>query len=317
MKIREVDLGGPVRYADFGGRGPVCVLVHGLGGASLNWMGVGPLLARRARVLAPDLPGFGSTPPAGRPASIQANARFLDRFVTEVSGAPAILVGASMGGTVAILEAAAHPEHVAGLVLVDPALPMAGTPDRLVLVAFAAYAVPGLGERFLRYRLRTLGPEGMLRQALEFCCAEPSAVGPEVLAAHREFAHQRAGQPWAAGAFLEATRSLVPLVVRRNALRSVIRQAGAPTLLVHGDGDRLVSVVSARAAARMRPDWTFRELPGVGHLPMLEAPERLAGLLTEWLDGPGRHAVAAARRRRVAPAASPASGGPRLAPAAS
>jgi pimeloyl-ACP methyl ester carboxylesterase len=57
------------------------VLVHGLGGSHVNWMRVGPLLAERARVLAPDMAGFGMTPPAGRGTSVQANARLLDRFV--------------------------------------------------------------------------------------------------------------------------------------------------------------------------------------------------------------------------------------------
>ena len=62
MRSRTVDLGGPVHFADFGGSGPTMVLVHGLGGSHLNWLAVGPALAARARVLAPDLAGFGRTP---------------------------------------------------------------------------------------------------------------------------------------------------------------------------------------------------------------------------------------------------------------
>jgi pimeloyl-ACP methyl ester carboxylesterase len=73
MISRTLDLGGPLHYQDFGGTGPTMVLVHGLGGSHLNWMMVGERLARRARVLVPDLAGFGRTPLAGRSASVSAN----------------------------------------------------------------------------------------------------------------------------------------------------------------------------------------------------------------------------------------------------
>jgi pimeloyl-ACP methyl ester carboxylesterase len=198
MRIREVDIGGPVRYADFGGDGPPIVLVHGLGGAHVNWMAAGPLLAKHGRVLAPDLAGFGLTPRAGRSSSIHANARLLGRFLDEVAGTPAILVGNSMGGMVGILEAAARPEQVAGLVLVDPVVPMAGRrPDRLVLLAFAAYAVPGVGERFVRSRVAALGPEGLVRETFRYCCADSASLREDIVQAHIEFARLRERQPWA------------------------------------------------------------------------------------------------------------------------
>ncbi|MGH2682185.1 MAG: alpha/beta fold hydrolase [Actinomycetota bacterium] len=295
MKIRQVDLGGPVRYADFGGEGPPIVLVHGLGGAHVNWMAAGPLLAKHGRVVAVDLAGFGLTPRAGRSASVHANARLLGQFLEEVSGTPAIVVGNSMGGMIGILQAAARPERVAGLVLVDPVLPMAGRrPDRLVLMAFAAYAVPGVGERFVRSRVAALGPEGLVRETFRYCCADASSLREDIVRAHIEFARLRERQPWAQRAFLQGARSLVRLVLRPRAYRSVIRRVEAPTLLLHGAQDRLVSLLSARAAARLRPDWTFRVLDGVGHLGELEAPEQFAGAVDSWLDGPGRAALDAA-----------------------
>src|SRR5204863_477650 len=70
MLSRTLDLDGPVHVADFGGAGPTMVLVHGLGGSHANWLAVGPALAAHARVLAPDLPGFGRTPLAGRSAHV-------------------------------------------------------------------------------------------------------------------------------------------------------------------------------------------------------------------------------------------------------
>ncbi len=60
-----VDTGtGPLHWKDYGGHGPLHVLVHGLGGSIANWDFIGPRLARRGRVVALDLPGFGLSPPA-------------------------------------------------------------------------------------------------------------------------------------------------------------------------------------------------------------------------------------------------------------
>src|SRR5882672_10845246 len=123
MRSRTIDLDGPVHFADFGGTGPTMVLVHGLGGSHVNWMAVGPALAAHARVLAPDLAGFGRTPLVGRSAHVHANHALLARFVDAVAGGPAILVGNSMGGLIAMMEAARRPAKVARLVLVGPAQP--------------------------------------------------------------------------------------------------------------------------------------------------------------------------------------------------
>src|SRR5207237_8742274 len=87
------------------------------------WLAVGAGLAAHARVLAPDLPGFGRTPLAGRSARVRPNVELLDRLLDAVDGGPAVLVGNSMGGLIAMMEAAARPEKVAGLVVVGPAPP--------------------------------------------------------------------------------------------------------------------------------------------------------------------------------------------------
>ena len=106
------------------------VCVHGLGGSSVNWSAIAPLLTDRFRVIAPDLAGHGLTRSMGRGTRVSANQALLHRFIESVPGAPVILMGNSMGGMISLLEAAAAPEAVAGLVLLDPALPFVPTrPD--------------------------------------------------------------------------------------------------------------------------------------------------------------------------------------------
>ncbi len=298
---RFADLDGPVHYLDFGGSGPTLVLVHGLGGSHVNWLAAGPLLAEHARVLAVDLVGFGRTPPSGRSSRVGANQRLLGRFVEEVAGAPVVLAGNSMGGMISVLEAAQHPERVAGLVLVDPSVPRPrGVPlDRMVSAAFTAYALPGVGERFLARRRARLGPDEMVREILELCCVDAGRVPAEVVAAGLALAREREGMPWADAAFLAAARSLLAVLARPGTYLRVIRSVGVPTLLVHGSGDRLVPLGAARNVARQRPDWTFEVLDGIGHIPHVEDPDRFTDTVTRWLDGPGRAAAAAAARRHA------------------
>jgi pimeloyl-ACP methyl ester carboxylesterase len=273
------------------------VLVHGLGGSAESWYAVGPRLAEHARVLAPDLAGFGHTPPAGRAATVGANRRLLDGFLAEVVGGPAVLVGNSMGGMIALFEAASRPQRVAGLILVDPSVPRPRHVrlDPQVRAAFTAYAIPLVGERVLARRAARVGPEGLVHDVLRVCCADPTLVSADVLAALHELAHERAAQPWAAAAFLQAARSLLTVLAQPARYRRVIQAVQAPTLLVQGGADRLVPAAAARAVAAAKPAWTLALLEGVGHVPQLEAPDRFVEVVTAWFHGPGRAALAAAR----------------------
>jgi len=297
----KLDIDGPVNVADFGGEGPLMVLLHGLGGSHANWIRLGPLLAEKARVLAPDLPGFGYTPPKGRATTVQANARWVGRLLQEVADEPAILVGNSMGGLVALLEAAADPELVAGLVLLNPALPPAPKEPRdlQVTLAFSAYFVPGVGEAFVRRRARALGPERLVRETFALCCVDPSRVPPEVIEAHVEVARDREQMPWAHPSLLTAARSMLRVLLRRRQFMRMLQRVRQPALLISGEGDRLVKLAAAKVAAEVKTEWTFRPLDDVGHVPQLEDPERTAKEMWSWLDGPGHQTWEAASRPAI------------------
>jgi len=294
MHKHTIDLGGPVHYIDFGGSGPTMVLVHGLGGSHLNWMWVGEKLARRARVLALDLTGFGLTPLEGRSASVHANQALLDRFLQAVSpNAPVILMGNSMGGAISVMQTARQPQRVSGLVLVNPAQPRADDTrmERAVLTMFALYAVPGVGEYFVKRRAAKFGPEKLARGMLQLCCRDLSRFPEELVRAHVDFARERHERmPWGNDAFVEAARSLVFLLMRKKQFRAMEKSIQVPTLLVQGTEDRLVPVANSRELARVRPDWTYVEYAGVGHTPMMEIPDEFVATVERWLDGAGRTA---------------------------
>lgn len=285
---RTADLDGPFAWVDHGGpdTGQVVVAVHGLGGSHANWHDLGPLLARKHRVLAVDLAGHGRTPRAGRSSSVRANCQLLGRFLDEVVQRPAVLLGNSMGAALAMLHAAEHPERVTGLALIGPALPRARThvPNRALARQVALFAVPGLAERALARRRAKLGAEAFVDATLELTCADATKVSAEFRDVAIRLCAERANGPDAEAAFLEAARSLGLLVTRAAAYRSIIASITAPAVVLQGAADRLLPAAGVRQLAALQPGWPVHLLPGVGHVPQVEAPAEVAGLLLPFLD---------------------------------
>ena len=292
MQPSMLDIDGPIYVADYGGDGPVMLLVHGLGGAHLNWMAVAPRLAARHHVYALDLPGFGRSPLAGRRSTIAANVDLLSRAIARLSRDPIVLMGNSMGGLLAIGAAARHPSLIDALVLVDPAVPAPGGefPPRLDQVSrtFIATAfMPRWGARRLSRAVAVLGPESLVRETMRLVSVDPNRIDPTVVDAHIALETERLAESSWHESFYAATRSLVAaLALKRRVLRWV-RDVVAPTLLLQGDRDRLVPVASARNIASMRPDWEYHEFAGAGHVPMLEVPVEFVDVVSDWLSRQG------------------------------
>lgn len=293
MRSLTLELPGPVHLAEWG-RGPASfVLVHGLGGSHLNWMELAPRLAVGGRVLAPDLPGYGLTPRAGRRAALGAERRLLHRLLRRTITGPVILAGNSMGGLLALAEAATHPELVAGLVLIDPALPArwGGRADRRVTAAFTTYSLPLIGRRVVQRHLEGHAPQEVVDGAFAFCAAHPERIPASARDAHVTLEHERrAGGAENAQAFVETARSIVVSHLAPGRLRRLVSGVTAPTLVLHGAQDRLVRVGVARRLAELRPDWEMEILEEAGHVPMLEAPGRVLSAIQVWL---ARHSLPA------------------------
>jgi pimeloyl-ACP methyl ester carboxylesterase len=285
MRHKTVDLDGPVHYLDFGGDGMPLVMVHGLGGNAMNWMAVGPELAKNHRVLALDLAGFGRTPLFNRSATLGANAELVHSFIEQVIGEPTILMGNSMGGHIAILEAADHPRWVAALILVDPAIPGVHVrrPDPTMLGVMAALTLPGLADFVIDRRARVLGPERLVRETIALVAVDPSRIDAEVIDAHVQLMRERGNLGrQASRAFLQAVRSL-GLRMADPRFWSKIKKVEAPALVVHGELDRLIPVSAVRELVRRRPDWNLEVIEGVGHVPMMETPDLFLKVVNQWL----------------------------------
>ena len=284
-ELRTADVGGPVRYREWDGPDDTTfVLVHGLGGSHLNWALVAPGLAGLGRALALDLPGFGATPRAGRGSGLMDQRRTLSAFIAELATGRAVIVGNSMGGATAMLEAAVNPGAVDGLVLTCSVFPWArgGRPHPLILSTFALYRSPAVGEWLADRRFRSLDPEQAVRMSFRLITADPGSVPEDLIRLMAEQIAERRTDPDAGAAFLDAARSMLRLGARPELAARAMDNVRCPVLVLHGGRDRLVPAAFAEAALRMHPDWRGRIFPDLGHVPQIEAPGRWLAEVADW-----------------------------------
>jgi pimeloyl-ACP methyl ester carboxylesterase len=282
------DLDGPTHVARFGGPAdaPRALLVHGAGGSLLDFLPLAPELRQRLDLYAVDLPGSGRSPRAGRSPSIAGGAELLDRIVRDVVGEPALLVGNSLGGIMALEYAVRHPAQVTGVVLLNCTQPLGRGGDPRIAAALFGTLLPWLPQRLLAAQRAKEEPEAHVLDGLRIAFADPDAVPRDLV---REMAAQRgaqdAEQAWEQdAAFVAVARSIVGLLTRPRRHRRLFAAVEAPVLMIHGEDDAIIPVRWARTSAAALPRWAFHALPGVGHMPQAERPDLVAKLVLEWLD---------------------------------
>jgi pimeloyl-ACP methyl ester carboxylesterase len=284
--LRTIDLDGPVAYREWDGPAETTfVMVHGLGGAHVNWVRVAPGLAGLGRVLALDLPGFGRSPRAGRGSGMMDLRRTLSRFAGELGTGDVVLSGNSMGGVVSMIQAAVEPDSVNALVLTGAGFPRAGhaRPHPLVWTTLNVYETPQIGDLLAQIRTREIDAERIVRLGMRFVTSDPGAIPEDVIQLHVDAVRAHAVDPDAGPAFVDAARSLLRLGRRPDAASRILGNVTAPVLVLHGRRDALVPAVWAEAALREHPTWRGRIFPDLGHVPMLEAPGRWLTEVADWL----------------------------------
>jgi pimeloyl-ACP methyl ester carboxylesterase len=273
-----------VRYLDVG-EGQLCVLlVHGLGGCWQHWREIVPGLARHARVLALDLPGFGASEPIAGGVSLDGFADLAAMLARSLDCTRVVLVGHSIGGPVAVRFAARHPDLAAGIVLVAGAV-------------YQFSALLGLREvaRYARSRPRETAaiatevvgvglpmPERMrgaiisskrLRQVV----LAPYVRDPQALSAD-------AVRTILAGVGARGVRSTIRAIGRSDPFAG-IEHVACPILSLAGDSDRISPPADTERFQREVPRARTVVLGHCGHMPMLERPCVLTGPIEELVKG--------------------------------
>lgn len=275
---------GLLHWKDHGGQGPNIVLVHGLGGSIANWDAIAPGLIELGHVVALDLPGFGLSPPAGD-WKLETVAQAIVEFVEEI-GLPATLIGNSLGGLLTEMVTADRPDLVSALALISPATPPRfpdprrhwPTSRRLLLEA-----IPGVG-KFLSKRIaRRYSPDELVWFTLEMVTGHPGRVPLEVVEELIALARIRVKLPWAADAVPSTATEIAKYLARPSRFVAMIRKIKAPTLVIHGLDDHIVSPTSVEWLCSLRLDWELVQMEDTGHTPQLDAPVRTLGVIRPWL----------------------------------
>jgi pimeloyl-ACP methyl ester carboxylesterase len=262
-----------------GSAAATAVYVHGLGGSSTNWTDLSTQLAGYADGYSPDLPGFGKSEPLdGYDFSMVAHARTMIEYLEFLDRGPVHLMGNSMGGTVALVVAAARPDLVRTLTLVSPAVPdLRPSLRRVSDPRLPLTVLPVIG-RSVQRRLDALGARVRTEQVMRLCFADPALVPEHRIVESMEEAVEMGGQPWVNAALNGSTLSLFRMWVTsgQRSLWRLAPRVKAPSLVVWGADDRLISVRRAPRTARLLPRGRLLVLPRTGHVAQMERPVSVA-----------------------------------------
>jgi triacylglycerol lipase len=253
-----------VVYLD-GGAGEPLVLLHGFGASRDNWIPVAKELARRFRIVAPDLPGYGDSsrrPDAGY--SLDDQLARIEAFVRKLGLARFHLGGNSMGGYLAAHYAARHPAEVKSLWLLAPAGVVSATPSE-VMNALAQGANPLL-----------VRSEEDFERVVDLCFVR----APWMPAAFRRVLARRAIADAAFHARLFGELFSAPL-----AFEEALPGLATPTLITWGEHDRILDVSGARILHALLPVSRLALMPDTGHVPMMEKPREAAARFLEFQRG--------------------------------
>ncbi|HYP23452.1 MAG TPA: alpha/beta fold hydrolase [Actinomycetota bacterium] len=263
---------------------PPLLLLHGLGASKASWLTVVPRLARHHRVIAIDLPGFGSTSkPRGR-YDAPWFAKHVLSFM-EVTGLHDTLVaGNSMGGRVAMEVAMREPRMVRAIACLCP---VAAFYERPFLWA-ARMARPEAGVFAARL------PRAYLAEQLRRLFSDPTRLHDDWYEAAIDDFLQTWRRPTARMAFLASLKNIYVEEPSGDAgFWARLAKLRVPALYVYGRQDVLISSRFGGRVAKALPKAKVEIWDDCGHAPQLEHPDRTAETMLDFFAEakPTRRAV--------------------------
>ena len=243
---------------------PPLVLLHGSYAHLFTWEAWAAQLDD-VRIITMDLPAHGltgATPDADY--SRDGAVAFVDAVLTRLGVDRFVIGGNSRGGGVAAAYAATYPQKVAGLVLVDATgiygqrAPM--QPGAEPALGFQLITMPGV-----RHLITRLTPRWLVADGLKAAVADPAVMTDEKVALYHDLLRMKGSRI----AHLKREAVPNPAAVDTDAL-------SMPTLIQWGEDDTFIPVSLARDWHNRLADSRLAIYDGIGHLPMVEAPEKSA-----------------------------------------
>lgn len=256
---------GDTRWVYFeGGQGPTLVLLHGFAASKEVWLKQMELLTPHFHVIAPDLPGWGeSTRVDGASYNIDAQVARLQGFVDTLGMQKVVLIGHSMGGAIAGVYAAEHPDHVAELALLDSFGLKANEND------FARLALAGKNPFVFDNREE-------FTKAISWAFAKPLEIPgrfEDVLITRNQ----------ASRAFIDRTFNELREPSQYLSVQNRLDRLGMPVLGLWCHDDKITDISamdSLRNGLKSAQAISTSTLNGCNHMPILEKPEETARILT-------------------------------------
>ena len=277
--------GQRIHYRDQGNRGgPAIILVHGANASLHTWEPLVKRLGASYRIVTLDLPGHGltgATPDTDYSAEGMMDA--VDVVAAKLGLDHFILGGNSMGGWVSWRYALAQPTRVDALLLIDaagmPLRPGEKRPESNV--GFRVLEYP-----FGRWLATRVTPRMLVEQSLRGSVEKQAIVDDAMIDRYWELLR------------FPGNREATVLRARMNrepAMAARVGEIKAPTLILFGDKDRIINPTAAQTFNERIAGSEVVMLPGIGHLPMEEAPDATATAIADFLT----------RRLAVPPPADP------------
>jgi pimeloyl-ACP methyl ester carboxylesterase len=254
---------------------PPVVLLHGLGATNASLLPLIIGLAGTNRVIAPDLPGHGTTDAPRWRYTAAEYARWLSAFLRAVGVHRAALIGNSLGGRVALEGALTMPHRVDRIILLCPSPALRRFRQfvpvvRMISPEWSRVPLP------LSHHAVKAGIRLMFSSPARLPESWYDAGADEFIRVMRDFGHRRA--------FFSALRQIYveePFGTRGFWTR--LSQIETPALFVWGENDVLVPKAFARHVTSALPNSRSIVLPDCGHVPQFELPDRTLALTQEFL----------------------------------
>lgn len=266
LTAKEIQIDGlNIHYYEGGpANAETILMLHGFGANRDNWLRFSRYLTDRYHVIAPDLPGFGDSSKPSASYDVASQAERISALIKTLGIRQLHLVGNSMGGHIAALYAARHPDGVLSLALLDN----------------AGITSPVKSEMFQRIERGEPNPLVVRKPEdfdalMHFVFVTPPQL-PESLKRH--FAEQSlANRTHYDQIFAQLREHYVPL-------EPELPKIQAPTLLLWGDKDRVLDVSSIEVMKPLLKHPSVVIMEKCGHAPMIERPEETAHHYLSFLD---------------------------------
>lgn len=252
---KEVVINGINVNYKIAGQGVPFLILHGWGRGSDSWTEIQEKLAQAGfQVFVPDLPGFGKTPPPPAVWGIKEYAEFVLKFAEALKLNNFVLLGHSFGGQIAVQFAFQHPEKLKGIILCSAAV----IRRKPKVKGRVLYFIAKIGTLFF-----SVWPLSIVQNTARKILYR--------LLGNNDYQYSQG-----------IMKHIREKVIGED-VASVLQNIQVPTLIIWGDQDALTLIQDAYILKEKIPNSVLEVIPGVGHRPYNEAPERFFEIVLGFL----------------------------------